>query len=44
MTDTSPTRVVIVGQGYVGLPVVVAWDDVNETVTIPRFVPDESRS
>ena len=28
----------------IGLPVVVAWDDVNETVTIPRFVPDESRS
>jgi len=23
----------------IGMPVVVAWDDVNETVTIPRFVP-----
>jgi uncharacterized OB-fold protein len=23
----------------IGMPVVVAWDDVDETVTIPRFVP-----
>ena len=23
----------------IGMRVVVAWDDVNETVTIPRFVP-----
>ena len=28
----------------IGLPVVVAWDDVTESVTIPRFVPDESRT
>ena len=23
----------------IGMPVVVAWDDVNDVVTIPRFVP-----
>ena len=26
----------------IGMPVVVAWDDIDETVTIPRFVPDGS--
>jgi hypothetical protein len=24
----------------IGMPVVVAWDDIDDMVTIPRFVPD----
>jgi uncharacterized OB-fold protein len=26
----------------IGMPVVVAWDDIDETTTIPRFVPAQS--
>ena len=26
----------------IGMPVKVAWDDVTETVTVPRFVPDRA--
>ena len=24
---------------FIGMPVEVAWDDIDETITIPRFVP-----
>jgi uncharacterized OB-fold protein len=28
----------------IGMAVVIAWDDIDDTVTIPRFVPDRDRS